>query len=221
MVRTNLFIHVPLSHYLGDFNSKLEAIILMHYHAVEIYLFEIGFYMPPTTVSSTSSLQRTDILLMCHDATKAFSDLYFSTDKDSIPFTNFSRVLTTYIYSVMMTLSKLSLFDAEDWDASNFQTTLNLSTVLDRVVTMTQAVSAKYDWRNDNKPWFHVAQKIRNVKARFEYLLANKNSSTAGNSSTQGQGDFTNISIPTTFANFDLFDDGFWQNLPANETIFI
>lgn len=187
----------------------------MHYHAVEMYLFEIGFFMPPTTLTDTPILQRAEILLMCHHATRAFSDVYFSIDFDSVPFINFSPVFISQIYFVMMTLSKLSLFDADDWDASNVQTTLDLSTVLDLEITMTEAASARYDKRDDNKPWLHVTRRMRQVKVRFERLLANEIRDLAATiPGTQIQGDATDMSMPLFWNQFDLLDDSFWQNLP-------
>jgi len=195
------------------------ALILMHYHALEMYLFDIGFFMPPTTPADTPTLQRADVLVMCHHATRAFSDVYFSIDIDSIPFINFSPIFTSQIYFVMMTLSKLSLFDAEDWDSSNVQTTLDLSTVLDLAVTMTEAASARYDLRNDNKPWLQVTRRMRQVKARFERLLANENRDVAGAMpGTQIQGDSTDMSMPFFLNHFDLLDDRFWRSLPDEDT---
>ncbi|TVY89145.1 Transcriptional regulator [Lachnellula willkommii] len=201
-------------------NLKQDALILMHYHAVEMYLFEIGFFMPPTTLTDTPTLQRAEVLLMCHHATRAFSDVYFSIDFDAVPFINFSPVFISQIYFVMMTLSKLSLFDADDWDASNVQTTLDLSTVLDLAVTMTEAASARYDKRDDNKPWLQVTRRMRQVKVRFERLLANENRDlAAAMPGTQIQGDSTDMSMPLFLNQFDLLDDRFWQNLPDGEFI--
>ncbi|TVY39367.1 Transcriptional regulator [Lachnellula subtilissima] len=199
-------------------NLQQDAIILMHYHAIEMYLFEIGFYMHPTALTDTPTLQRAEILLMCHHATRTFSDIYFSIDFDSAPFINFSPVFISQIYFVMMTLSKLSLFDADDWDATNVQTTLDLSTVLDLAVTMTEAASARYDLRDDDKPWLQVTRKMRQVKVRFERLLANENRDlVAAVPGTQIQGDATNMSMPLFLEQFDLLDDRFWDNLP-NDT---
>ncbi|TVY38952.1 Transcriptional regulator [Lachnellula occidentalis] len=200
-------------------NLQQDALILMHYHAVEMYLFEIGFFMPPTALIDTPNLQRAEVLLMCHHATRAFSDLYFSIDFDSTPFINFSPVFISQIYFVMMTLSKLSLFEADDWDASNVRTTLDLSTVLDLAVTMTEAASARYDLRNDNKPWLQVTRRMRQVKVRFERLLANENRVlAAAMPDTQIQDDTTDMPMPLFLNQFDLLDDRFWQNLPNEDT---
>lgn len=194
------------------------AIILMHYHAIEMYLFEIGFSMPPTTPANMSTFQRADILEMCHKSTRAFSDIFFSIDIDSVPFINFSPIFKSQIYSVMTILSKLSLFNAEDWDASNVQTTLDLSTVLDRATAMTEAASAKYDVRKHNKPWLNITQRMRQVKVRFERLLANENRlSAAVIPGIQGQGDSINI-MPSFSSEFDLLDDRFWQSLQDGDT---
>lgn len=108
---------------------------------------------------------------MCHNATSRFSDVYFSIDLDSSPFTSFNQIFKARMYCVLMILSKLSLFVAEDWDSSNVQkTTLDLSTLLNRVATMTEALSARHDLRDDIKPWLQFTYKLRQVKVRFERL---------------------------------------------------
>lgn len=188
--------------------------MLLHYHTVEVYILEIGFAMPPTTVSHEPSYQRADVLLLCLKATHTLATLYLSTgDK---PYINFCPASITGIYLAMMTLSKLALFDAEDWDQTNLKTTLDLSTVTERAATILEKASKLYDLRDDEKPWLHVSRRLRLVKVRFERLLASENRQTTCVPPNTDVQDGSFMATPYFLNPFDFLDDGFWQNMPGD-----
>ncbi len=109
----------------------------------------------------------------------------------------------------MMTLSKLLLFDAEDWDPKKVPTAIHLSIVVERLATVLADASLRYDRKEDNKPWFNLSQRIRQIGVLFEHLLASENRSLDSFPLfTQG--------ILGEFNQFDLLDDGFWQSLEVD-----
>lgn len=182
----------------------------MHYHSVEMYLYEICFSMPPTATTHTPTLQRADILLRCLNSIRSLTDVFFSID--SKPYVNFSPAVKDQMYFAMMTLSKLSLFRADDWDMSNMQATLDLCALLDRVVEMMENASAIYDLREDDKPWLKISGRMRQVRIRFDRLLASENRSLLV--SIQ-EGDRSANSVPQ-FSDFDFLYEGFWHGIPDN-----
>ncbi|KUJ10553.1 uncharacterized protein LY89DRAFT_263864 [Mollisia scopiformis] len=188
-----------------------DVLMLMHYHSVELYLFDIGFSMPPTNIAHGPSIQRADALLLCLKTSQLIIDLYFSVG--SKPHTNFGPASTTQMYYVMMTLSKLSLFDAEDWDSSNLQTSMDLCALVERVAALMEEKSALYDVREDDKPWLQISKRMRLVKVRFERLLASENRTHDMRPSSEfPEG---GVMMPYFMNQFDLLDDGFWQSLPG------
>jgi hypothetical protein len=181
--------------------------MLIHYYAVEINLFNLCFSMPPTAPAHAPTLQRADVLFMCLSATQALVKSYLSIDWK--PYINCSMVGLGQIYLALTTLSKLSLFDAEDWDVSNVQSPMNIHTLIDHMVVMMEETSSRYDRGHYNKqPWLQASHRMRQVRVQFDRLLSSENRS---------------VPLPITqtregpsfcLNNFDLLDDDFWQALP-------
>ncbi|CZR62765.1 uncharacterized protein PAC_12662 [Phialocephala subalpina] len=192
-----------------------DAILLMHYHSVEMYLCEICFSMPPTAITPTPTLQRADILLRCLNSIRSLTSIFFSIDSKK-PYINFSPAVKDQMYFAMMTLSKLSLFRADDWDMSNMQATLDLCTLLDRVVEMMERASEKYDLREDDKPWLKISRRMRQVRVRFDRLLASENRAVFGGQEGDGEAG----AIPR-FSDFDMLYDEFWHNTLPDDGRFI
>lgn len=178
--------------------------MLIHYHAVELHLFDICFTMPLTELAQVPDLQRADVLFKCVTATEAFLDVYSSILP--LPHMIFFTVFMGHIYFAMMTLSKFSLFNAEDWNPDQLPKSLNLSILLDQMARVMEDASARYDRIYDNKPWLIVSRKMRQIGVQFEHLLASENRSLDSLPLlTQG--------IMGEWKQFDLVDDAFWQSL--------
>lgn len=190
-------------------------LLLLTYHTIEMYLFEISFSMPPSSLTHLPALQRTDVLFMCHNATKAYFRHYFSLQAK--PYLIHSRVVVGQTYFAMMMLSKFSLFNAEDWNPNDVETSMNLSAVVDRVTMMMEEMSAKFDHSVDKKPWLHLSQRIRQIGVRFDRLVANENRSLPLPAPVvQREGPLISQSDQFAFNQFDLLDDSFWQTLSDN-----
>ncbi|KAF8861021.1 hypothetical protein BDZ45DRAFT_713411 [Acephala macrosclerotiorum] len=188
-------------------NLQEDAMLLMHYHSVEMYLCEICFSMPPTTITHTPTLQRADVLLRCLNSIRSLTDVFFSIDskpfKRTRLYVNFSPAVKDQMYFAMMTLSKLSLFRADDWD-------------MNRVVEMMENASAIYDLRKDDKPWLKISRRMRQVRIRFDRLLASENRKLLANIQ---EGDGSANAIPR-FSDFDFLYEGFWRGVPDDAGFF-
>lgn len=193
----------------------------MHYHAVEILVFELCFFMPPTTPAQGPSPNRADALWMCLTATRALINIYFSLD--SRPHISFSAISLQQLYLALATLSKLLLFKADDWDVNYAQPSVDLSTLLDTLIARTEEHSSRYDLMesSNSKPWLQSSRRLRQVRTRFDDLLSTEAVSPATLSSTAHSAHSTQPSnglLVTPFHDFrldqfGLWDDRFWQTM--------
>lgn len=186
--------------------------MLMHYHAVEILVSELCFFMSPTAPAQGLSLNRADALWMCLTATRALVNIYLSLNLQ--PHISFSAITLQQLYLALATLSKLVLFKADDWDVNYAQPSVDLSTLLDSLVTRTEEHSSRYDLVENNKPWLQTSRRFSQVRTRFDDLLSNENVSSVTLSAAQP----SNGSWATSFHDFrldhfGLLDDRFWQTM--------
>lgn len=187
--------------------------MMMHYHAVEILVFELCFFMSPTAPAQGLSPNRADALWMCLTATRTLINIYFSLH--SPPHVSFSAITLQQLYLALATLSKLLLFKADDWDVNYAQPSVDLSTLLDSLVTRTEDLSARYDLMENNKPWLQTSRRFRQVRTRFDDLLSNENVSPANISTVQSSSNGLLLSSYHEFRldQFGLWDDRFWPTM--------
>uniref|UniRef100_A0A093VAG9 Transcription factor domain-containing protein n=1 Tax=Talaromyces marneffei PM1 TaxID=1077442 RepID=A0A093VAG9_TALMA len=190
-----------------------DSIMMMHYHAVEILVFELCFFMSPTAPAQGLSPNRADALWMCLTATRTLINIYFSLH--SPPHVSFSAITLQQLYLALATLSKLLLFKADDWDVNYAQPSVDLSTLLDSLVTRTEDLSARYDLMENNKPWLQTSRRFRQVRTRFDDLLSNENVSPANISTVQSSSNGLLLSSYHEFRldQFGLWDDRFWPTM--------
>ncbi|EED15316.1 conserved hypothetical protein [Talaromyces stipitatus ATCC 10500] len=189
-----------------------DSTMLMHYHAVEILVFELCFFMSPTAPAQDPSLNRADALWMCLTATRALVNIYLSLNLQ--PHISFSAISLQQLYLALATLSKLVLFKADDWDVNYAQPSVDLSTLLDSLVTRTEEHSSRYDLMENNKPWLQTSRRLRQARTRFDDLLSNEDVSSVTLSTAQP----SNGLLATSFHDFrldhfGLLDDRFWETM--------
>ena len=195
------------------------VMMLLHYHAVEILVFELCFFMPHTAPTQGPSLQRADALLMCLTATRALVNIYLSLDLK--PHISFSSVSVSQMYLAIATLSKLVLFKADEWEPNYFQPSIDLSALLDGLVSRTEDRSSRYDLVENNKPWLQTSRRLRQVKVRFDALLSSENALSASSPSTQPSNGLSSTSCHDFHLDhFGLLDDTFWQAMLDDSTLY-
>ncbi|RDW59433.1 hypothetical protein BP6252_12520 [Coleophoma cylindrospora] len=217
--RGSIAIHVKLltselQKFMAALPEKLQqdSLMLVHYHAVETKLFELGFSMPPTNLVHGPSPQRADLLLLCLSACQKLTKSLLSLDCET--FANFSATNTAHISVAMSVSSKLMLFHAEDWDVNNVPLEMDLPTLIGWAVALIEDGSSRYDRVGSSKqPWLELSRKIKLVGDRFNGLMAMENNRLFPQPVDQARDEsMTNLFNVNTF---DLFDDAFWQLLPV------
>ena len=187
--------------------------MLMHYHGVEILIYELSFSMAPTGSAQGPFPKRADALWMCLTATRALINTYFALNAQ--PHISFSAISLQQLYLALATLSKLSLFKAEDWDMTYAQPSMDLSNLLDNLVARTEENSSQYDLMEANKPWLQSSRRLRQVRTRFDDLLSNENVPSATLSQPVANG--MPVMAPSfhdfRLDQFGLWDDRFWQTM--------
>lgn len=156
---------------------------------------------------------RTDVLFMCLTAIQDFTSVYFAVAPQKSWYT-FSMINMGHIYFAMTALSKLSLFEAEDWDVRSVRAILDLSRTLDRVIEMLEEASRDHDGVDGNGLWHSITRRMEHVKVWYDGLVANKNQQSLSQEQTQPQNGIATAAFDIN--QFDLLDEAFWAALPGN-----
>jgi hypothetical protein len=188
----------------------------MQYHAIEMLVFELSFLMLPTAPAHGQPLRRTDALFLCLTATRAFVGVYISLSLE--PHISFSSASVAQVILAMSTLSKLILFDGEDWQSIYARPSLDLSNLLDHLITNMYERSSRYDSVETNKPWLQIGRKLTQIKIRLDNLLARDNSLSCSFPVTESSNGSVATSLPPD--HFDPLDDRFWQTWLDDPTIY-
>jgi hypothetical protein len=109
------------------------VVVLLHYHSVEMSIFELGLSNPTPSASSYShDFHRLETLHSCLKATQVFFEIFLSLPVDlarSLSFITFKQGA----FGLVM-LHKLSTFESQDWDLNYVRQTVNFGKVLDQLM---------------------------------------------------------------------------------------
>jgi hypothetical protein len=114
-------------------NHNYSAVMLMHYHAAEVYLCEIGLRRPLSPDNDElDESKRLELLSGCLSAAQSYFDTYHMLPKSHYAYFPF----TIWIQSglVLMTTIRLALFEHKVWDITHARRMLNVSAILDREI---------------------------------------------------------------------------------------
>ena len=149
------------------------ASLRLHYHIVEIHLYEIGLSEAHSSSYGTHALGRLEIIYSCLTALKSFFEAYVAIPIHSyynLPLSQW----TQFAYSIIV-LSKLTFLQEDFWDASFTQQTVDILEILDQAaVRLEQAEKTVTDDGmpiEENGLFSRWARKIRWVKAWYETKL--------------------------------------------------
>jgi hypothetical protein len=176
------------------------AFILMHYHCVLAYLTETALTFPLSTRQAT--------LHACLTSTHAFCSFLFS-----IPLVDWYKI--TYVSwsqmrHVLIVLYKLSNFESPDWDLSHVRRILDLSVVLENIVSQLEKVQIMASRSGDGQGdglLFRFIPALRQYKEAFEQ----KRAIVLGENRTPSAG--PTPPIPLENLMFGQLDDAFWQEI--------
>ncbi|MCJ1399647.1 hypothetical protein MMC11_002849 [Xylographa trunciseda] len=148
----------------------------LHYHIVEIHLYEIGLSETHNSSYSSHALGRLEIIHACLTALKSFFEVYIAIPIQqyyNLPFTEWSQ----FAYAIIV-LSKLTFLQDDFWDAQFTRQTLDLLDILDQAAARLEETEKTITV--DGMPieedglFSRWARKIRWVKAWYETKLPPK-----------------------------------------------
>jgi hypothetical protein len=185
--------------------SYTTAPLLMHYHSVEIRLYEIGLSEPPHNTNNPS-FRRLDILYACLLSTKSFLEAYFMIPSTS--YRNLSFVTWVLLSNTLAILCRLLLVDVEGWDLAHARELVDLPGILQRLIEkFTEAKEIADTTRTieeEKDIFYQYAQMMLWVKSNYESRLSIKSME------SQQSGDLT--ADEAMMGDFLNIDDAFWQD---------
>jgi hypothetical protein len=109
------------------------VILLLHYHSVEVNIYELGLSMPtPLASCHGHEFQRLETLHSSLQAVNAFFDNFLA-----LPL-HLARSLSFFTYvqiaPSMVLLHKLSTFESQDWNLDYVRETLNFGNIIDQLI---------------------------------------------------------------------------------------
>ena len=162
-------------HHTAELYLILSAWILMHYHSVEVRLYEIAFRMPRPTNDGTQVLQLLETLNASLTSTISFFEhLYLlpPTHYERVPFVAWAQFAIA-----VLTLSKLVFYYANYWDLAYVRKTAQFSDRMERVAmrfeeagSARQAAAAMKEEYEDI--FLRYAGRVRWLKIWYEAKLA-------------------------------------------------
>lgn len=191
-------------------DSGLSTSLLMKFHIVEMYLYEIGFQI---SSKGNDSLLRVELLYGCLLSAKAFFDAFFSVP--AVTFITHTYIPTAHLLHATAVLSKLSLLDEADWDLVHVRHTLDFAQVIDRILALLKQIEAQMVQPRDTSRIDRLARissQMTQLKERYLIRLAilesrGASQSGAEDASTRPQ----NVGLEGEL--FEGLDESFWQDV--------
>ncbi|MCJ1431004.1 hypothetical protein MMC27_000354 [Xylographa pallens] len=150
-----------------------SSTLRLHYHVVEIHLYEIGLSETHNSSYSTHPLGRLEIIYACLTALKSFFEAYVAIPNHAyynLPLFEWIQ----FAYAIIV-LSKLTFLQEDFWDATFSQQTLDLFDILDQAAARFEeaekTVTVDTLPIEENGLFSRWARKIRWVKAWYETKL--------------------------------------------------
>ncbi|MCJ1393791.1 hypothetical protein MMC18_006667 [Xylographa bjoerkii] len=158
---------------LSESNFHFIALLRLHYHIVEIHLYEIGLSDTHNSSYNTHALGRLEIIWACLTALRSFFEAYIAIPTQNyynLPFSEWVQ----FAYAIIV-LSKLTFLQEDFWDAPFTQQTLDLFEILDQAAARFEeaekTVTVDGMPIEENGLFSRWARKIRWVKAWYETKL--------------------------------------------------
>lgn len=181
------------------------ASFLMHYHSVEIHLYEIGLSGPHHT-GNNQSFQRLELLYACLLSAKSYIQAFCQVPTTS--YSSLSFVTWIQLSHTLTILCRLLLVNSEGWDVAHAREVVDFPTILQRLIEkfseakkITEATQVVDPEMNT---FYQYAQMMQWVKSNYEsrlYLKPLGSQQSADLWADEAMmGDFLNL------------DDAFWQD---------
>jgi len=177
----------------------------MHYHSVEIYLYEIGLSEPPHS-SKNPSFRRLELLYACLISSKSFLEAYFMIPTAS--YHNLSSITWIQLSNTLAILCRLLLVNVEGWDLSHARELVDFPATLQHLIEnfgeAKKIGDASRNIEEEKSTSYQYTQMMHWLKSNYESRLDIKSME------SQHIEDFA--ADETMMGDFLNLDDAFWQD---------
>jgi len=183
----------------------ITAPFLMHYHSVEIHLYEIGLSKPHNN-GTDQGFKRLELLYACLLSAKSFVEAFFLIPLAS--YCSLSFVTWIQLSHTLTIICRLLLVNSEGWDIAHAREVVDFPAILQRLAEkfleakkITEAIQAIDPEKNTFNQY---AQIMQWVKLNYESILSTKSLG------SQQSLDFSADEV--MMGDFLNPDDAFWQD---------
>ena len=179
----------------------------MHYHVVEISLYEAGLCQSSLASDAIPSFRRIELLCACLQAMKSYFEIFFS-----IPVANYvalSMPSWSHLTYSLNILHLLSSFNHPDWNLAYVRETIDFITVLGRLIEHLDSVNTLVGYGKIDM-FSPVAKRMNCIKLYVEGKMTGHSEGNVG--SEPGQiPDFEPVPGEEDMADFFQFLDDTWN----------
>ncbi|KAL3425401.1 tRNA processing endoribonuclease [Phlyctema vagabunda] len=197
-------------------NLSDDFLITRNYTCAEVLLFELGFVMAP----SLNDLRvggilprRIDILHACLTSIISFFTIFLAASTSQ--YLGITIINGSHMVHAIAVLSKLSLFEAEDWDPKHVRDTLDLNMILDRLIQRSDLTARNYDQTDSHPGWKRGSRVVQTLKTWYNSRLPQIPDTARIEAGNTGES-FENL-LPD---QMDLMDAAFWNGVPGSWVCF-
>ncbi|KIW33124.1 uncharacterized protein PV07_04615 [Cladophialophora immunda] len=116
----------------------LSSVLLMHFHAAEVYLYEIGILDTLDPADGLDDTQRVEVLYRCVNAGRSYFDVYHSLPISHFPYFPFNIWIQSGL--VLLASTKLALFRHSAWNVVHARSALRITDIIDREIGLIEEV---------------------------------------------------------------------------------
>jgi hypothetical protein len=202
----------------------------MHLYNTEVTIHEVGLSKELTP--DMDNFSRLDSLCICLQAVKAWFETYLSIPSCDYP--GFSFPIYTHMAHCIVALYRLSVFEHPGWDVIMVRRELDLSVVLEKVVSMFESVKEAVGFdteecdtnfeSNGVMVYSSMGKRIGHIKCWWDAKMVAENSANNVVNNSMGAGEVTDTMGTNPFVvdpNQDFWpgDDTWWQDVFGPWTI--
>lgn len=197
-----------LKQYRKDLPPALKGnvIILMHYHAAESALYELGLTKKQSqAINGGPQFRRPEVLYACLQANKSFWDNFFSMPLRNL--FNFSIVTSSDFTNAMIVLQLLCTYNHPEWNLAEVREVLDFNKLLNHLKISLERVQYEPGCE-DIDIFTKIAKKISYI----EDFLATKLGVQSGDHASEPR-DMQTLQITNTGDIPDLWDEAWLRDI--------
>jgi hypothetical protein len=108
------------------------ATIRLHYHVIEISIYEAGLCHPPPDSDPIPGFKRLELLCACLEATQSYFDVFFSIPPSS--YISMSLPTWSQLSAVLAVLQMLFILQHPDWDLATVRAVIDYNVTFNQLI---------------------------------------------------------------------------------------